>query len=113
MQVPRVGAGAPIVRPSTSTASSRPRRDQLVPAIAATIAGTLMFLLNPGLLLATSLLLALVLAAVLLRERQHKPGTVILVGKSPLAAMVAVSLEQQPGRPSPTILRLQIFSGRF
>jgi exopolysaccharide biosynthesis polyprenyl glycosylphosphotransferase len=77
----------------------------MVTAGAATIAGTVMFLLNPGLLLATSLLLALVLGAVLLRERQHAPGTVILVGKSPLAAMVAVSLEQQTGRPSPTIFR--------
>jgi exopolysaccharide biosynthesis polyprenyl glycosylphosphotransferase len=105
MQVPRVGAGAPIARPSTTAAASRPRRDQFVTAGAATIAGMVMFLLNPGLLLATSLLLALVLGAVLLRDRQQVPSTVILVGKSPLAAMVAVSLEQQTNRPSPTILR--------
>ena len=56
-------------------------------------------------MLATSVLVGLVLAAVLLRERQNSSNAIILVGRSPMAAMVAVTLEQQTHGRGLTILR--------
>ncbi len=109
MQIPRVGLGPSIARPAVPVTAAPPRRERLVysavPAIAATVLGLLIFLVNPGLMIATSALVGLVLAAVLLRERQHESNAIILVGRSPMAAMVAVTLEQQAHGRGYTILR--------
>jgi exopolysaccharide biosynthesis polyprenyl glycosylphosphotransferase len=109
MQIPRAGVGPSIARPSVPIAVASPRRERFlsdaVPAIVATVVGMLIVLINPGLMLATSALVGLVLAAVLLRERQRESNAIILVGRSPMAAMVAVTLEQQSNGRGQTILR--------
>ena len=109
MQIPRAGVGPSIARPSAPVAVAPPRRervvDRAIPAVAAVGLGTLIFLINPGLMLVTSMLVGLALAAVLARERQHESNAIILVGRSPMAAMVAVTLEQQSNGRGQTILR--------
>src|SRR5690606_26450705 len=85
------------------------RRDRIVftflPALAATICAVLLLSLNPGLLILTSAVIALVGLPLTLRDRRNPADTVILVGRSPMASVIASSIEEQLRHRSIAVVR--------
>ena len=108
MQIPGTSAGRPLAR-STPVAPRRGQRDRFTyvteQVLAALTVGFLLFWFDPGLLLVTSVFAALISVAFLFRERQVPANAIVLVGRSPMSAMVAATLEQQVDKRDLAILR--------
>lgn len=108
MQIPGLSNDKSLAHIPVPTKSHHAQRNQLaltaLPALAASVFGILLISLDPDLLIIASALVALGYGAVLLRERQPPATAIILVGRSPMSAMVASSLQQLDNRGL-TILR--------
>ena len=111
MQLPGVGTlrGATQFAPSDRTRSSL--RDRVaftaIPAVAAIICAVLLLSVQPGLLILTSVVIALVGLSMTIRDRRAPADTIILVGKSPMAAVIASSIEDHSGNRSVIVLRAE------
>jgi exopolysaccharide biosynthesis polyprenyl glycosylphosphotransferase len=111
MQLPGVGTfrGATQYAPTHRDQSSL--RDRVaftaIPAVGAIICAVLLLSLQPGLLILTSVVIALVGFSMTIRDRRAPADTVILVGKSPMAAVIASSIEESTRNGSVTVVRAE------
>ena len=109
MQLPGVGAFRTVTQFTPAIRETPSLRDRVaftaVPAVAATVCALLLLLLQPGLLVLTSVVIVLVGLSMTVRERRSPADTVILVGRSPMASIIASSIEEHRGNRSVVVLR--------
>lgn len=107
MQLP----GASIVKSiPSSTFPTRPSPLErcalvLLPAVASVFTAGLLLSLQPGLLVLASLIALLMVSSLAMRERSGGPNAIILVGKSPMAAIIASSIEERVSGKAQAVLR--------
>jgi exopolysaccharide biosynthesis polyprenyl glycosylphosphotransferase len=109
MQLPGVGAFRTVTQFTPTVRENTSLRDRVaftaVPAVAATVCAVLLLSLEPGLLVLTSAVIALVGFSLTLRDRRSPADTVILVGRSPMASIIASSIEEHRGNRPVVVLR--------
>ena len=77
----------------------------LLPAVASVFTAGLLLSLQPGLLVLVSLIALLTVSSLTVRERSGGPNAVILVGRSPMAAIIASSIEERARGKGLAVLR--------
>lgn len=108
MQLPGVGA----FKPAVASSATGPRSVVLervllvlLPAVASVFTAALLLSLQPGLLVLVSLIALLMVSSLAVRERSGGPDAIILVGRSPMTAIIASSIEERLRGRAVTILR--------
>jgi exopolysaccharide biosynthesis polyprenyl glycosylphosphotransferase len=106
MEIPRMSA----VRSAGSSTNSRPYTLErcalvLLPAAASVLTAGLLLSLQPGLLVLVGLIALLTVSSLAVRERSGGPNAVILVGRSPMAAVIASSIEERARGRALAVLR--------
>ena len=108
MQLPGVSIFKPTVT-STSPSRSFPLERValvLLPAAASLITAVLLLSLQPGLLVLVSLIALLTVSSLAVRERSGRPNAIILVGRSPMASIIASSIEERVRGKAQAVLRV-------